>query len=372
MMTSKITKLLLSLLLFINYCSGDSNNTYYVNFSSDLEQYLCNTTWSSQYLVFLLNSSVNFTISSGNFCQVTTHTIEIRSNSSTELAAITCAHHDISETLSQSRRGFVFFNSKVTLVRLVFKNCGTYLITIQDTLITHYLNGSSLHYNSSHAATLVFVHCQVNITQVNIYSSYGFAMIGVNLQTSVLSFMNVRKSTGNNTVAAGSGLILHFMDNDDMMDLSNEISYNVSFLHCDFGYNVHFSNLECPLIDHYMYSKDAEHPIINAAGLTILYTQTHFKSHVQVNDSKFIWNWGSVAGAMLILHYINDTGVTGSTIIENANFTKNINLGSCHGAGLAFYWYDRSHDNTVQQLAIRDSVFSHNSRILKITVAQYM
>ena len=363
MATSKIAKLLLSLLLFISYCSGDSINTYHVNSSSDLEQYLCNTTWSSQYLVFLLNSSVNFTISSGNFCQVTARTIEIRSNSSTELAAITCAHHDIPEILLLKKRGFVFFDSKVTLVRLVFKNCGTYLITIQDSLITHYLNGSSLHYNSSHAATLVFVHCQVNITQVNIYSSYGFAMIGVNLLASVLSFMNVSNSTGN-TVIAGNGLILHFMDNDDMVDLSNDISYNVSFLHCDFSHNGHFNKLECPLIDHYMYSKYVIHPIINAAGLTILYTQTHFKSHVQVNDAKFKRNLGTVAGAMLILHYINDTGVTGSTIIENATFTKNINLGSCHGAGLAFYWYDKSHDNTVQQpLAIRDSVFSHNSRM---------
>ena len=368
MLTSVLLQLSLCLYLFKSYCTctGDSNNAYYVNSSSGLEQYLCNTTWSSHYLVFLLNSSVNFTISSGNFCQVTTHQtsrVEIRSNSSTKSATISCFHNDISLSHSKPRRGLVFFNSKVTLKRLVFKNCGTYLATIQNTTITDYLNSSSLYYNSSHAATLVFVHCQVTMAHVNLYYSYGFAMIGVNLQNSVLSFMNVSKNTGN-AVLSGSGLILHFMDNDDVVDLSNDISYTVSFLHCYFSYNSHYSNLECPLIDYYMYSKDVVHPIIYAVGLTILYAQTHFKSHVQVNDTKFKWNWGSVAGAMLILHYINGTGVTGSTIIENAKFTKNINLGNCHGAGLAFYWYDKSHDITAQKpLAIRDSIFNHHNRI---------
>ena len=365
-MESSLCLLFFSLLLISSTCNGDSNNTYYVNSSFDLEQYLCNTTWSSQYLVFLLNSSVNFTISSGNFCQVTTHQtgrVEIRSDSPTELAAISCAYDDMPGLLSQNRSGFVFFNTEVLFVQLVFKNCGTYLTTIQNTTITNYLNSSSLHYTSSHAAALVFVHCQVNITHVNIYYSYGFAIIGVNLQNSVLSFMSVSNSTSIIAVTTG---ILHFMDNDDMVKLSNGISFNVSFFHCDFSYDVHFSNLECPLIDYYMYSEDVIHPIVNAAGLTILYTQTHFKSHVLVNDANFTWNLGTVAGAMLILHYINDTGVTGSTLIENAKFTRNINLGSCHGAGLAFYWYDISHDNTAQQpLAIRDSIFNHHNRIFE-------
>ena len=320
---------------------------------------------SIRCLLILLNSSVNFTLYPGNFCQVTTHMIEIRSNSSTELAAITCVHDDKPGIFSQKRRGVVFANSKVTLVRLVFKNCGAYLTTIQDTVITHNLNSSSLHYTSSQAATLVFVYCQVKITQVYIYYSYGFAMIGVNLQNSVLSFMNVSYSTGS-PVTAGSGLVLHFMNNDNMVNLSNDISYNVSLLHCDFSYNIHFSNLECPLIGYCMYSEDVAPPIVNAAGLTILYTQTHFKSHVQVNDARFKKNFGTVAGAMLILHYIDDTGVTGSTLIENADFIRNINLGSCHGAGLAFYWYDRSHDNSTEQpLVIRHTTFNHHNRVFK-------
>ena len=130
-------------------CTGKYNDIFPVNSSSDLEQYLCNTIWSSQYLVFLLNSSVNYTISPGEFCQVATQQrsiIEIRSDSSTESANITCVHNDTRQTFSQPRRGLVFFNSQVTLKHLVIKNCGTYLTTIQDTAITDYLNSSSLYY----------------------------------------------------------------------------------------------------------------------------------------------------------------------------------------------------------------------------------
>ena len=69
-MTINQSALLILLLLYICsfVCSGNKNNRQFisVNSSLDLELYLCNTTWSSEYLVFLLNSSVDFSISSGN------------------------------------------------------------------------------------------------------------------------------------------------------------------------------------------------------------------------------------------------------------------------------------------------------------------
>ena len=199
-MPLQITTLMLSflcLLLFSCFCSGDSNNTYHVNSSSDLEQYLCNTTWSSQHLVFLLNSSVIFTIPSGNFCQVSYDTgrIEIRSDSYTKSAIIRCNNNDKLDAIQQPKRGLVFFNTTVILQHLVFKNCGTYLATIQNDTITEYLNSSSLYYTTSHAVALVFVHCQINISQVNIYYSYGFAMIGINLHDSSISKVNMSNST---------------------------------------------------------------------------------------------------------------------------------------------------------------------------------
>ena len=131
---------------------------------------MCNTTWSSQYIMFLLKRSVKFIISSGNFCQITTHQvnrIKIRSDSPKVSAIISCFH--ITDNLPLPRRGLSLFNTSVTLERLVFENCGVYITTIQDSTITDYLNSSSLYYTPSHSAALVFVHCHVNITYVDIY-----------------------------------------------------------------------------------------------------------------------------------------------------------------------------------------------------------
>ena len=74
---------------------------------------------------------------------------------------------------------------------------------------------SSLYYRSSHAAALAFVHCQVNI-----YYSYGFAMIGDNLYNSTIDSVSMSYSSLSAKVVShlknqntlGSGLLLHYMD----------------------------------------------------------------------------------------------------------------------------------------------------------------
>ena len=335
---------LLSLLLISSTYSGDRNNTYHVNSSSDLEQYLCNTTWSSQYLVFLLNSSVNFTISSGNFCQVThkISRIEIRSVSPTKSAIITCAHNDTPGVIPLPRRGIVFFNTTVILQQLVFKNCGTYLTTIQNDTITNYFNSSSLYYTPSHAAALVFVHCQVNITHVNIYYSYGFAMIGINLYNSTIDSVSMSSSSHSfevykqNNQSIGSGFLLHFMDTNNSITI-----YNMLIKNALFSYNWDYNTYSC-LTDTY-YKKHSSsssnyYPIVNAAGLTILYTQQNScQVSVHITESHFVHNAGSFAGGMFILQY-NTIAVTNTTI-TNTVFSHNVLVEHCHGAAIVFYWY---------------------------------
>ena len=330
-------------------CNGN-NDIFPVNSSFDLEQYLCNTIWSSQYLVFLLNSSVNYTISPGKFCQVATQQksiIEIRSDSSTESANITCVHNDTWQTLSQSRRGLVFFNSQVTLKHLVIKNCGTYLTTIQDTAITDYLNSSSLYYISSHAAALVFVHCQVNITQVNVYYSYGFAMIGINLYNSTINSVSMSNSSYSleihqtNNQSIGSGFLLHYMDINNAFEQVEQVS-DIYINDASFSYNYDYNIHSCITNTYYnkhSSSSGGSNPIVNAAGLTILYTQQNTSGQVSVHisESHFIYNRGSFAGGMFILQY-HTIAVTNTTI-TNTVFCCNINFEPCHGAAVVFYWY---------------------------------
>ena len=324
----------LSLLLLSSYCNGDSNNTYHFNSSSDLEQYLCNTTWSSQYLVFLLNSSINFTILSGKFCRVSYETgrIKIHSDSYTESAIITCTNNDTQDDIEQPKRGLIFFNTTVILQQLVFKNCGTYLTTIHDTVMTGYFNSSSLYYTSSHAAALVFVHCQVNITQVNIYNSYGFAMIGINLNDSSISEVNISYSslstnlyhhTEHKRRTIGCGALLHFVDHQLMMYPTYVTVFD---LHNGYPYMTEFPNIYLN--------------IVNAAGLTVLYTQQTYFASVAINNTEFTSNVGSYnsPGGLLVLHY--NSSLNTSTIVDNSLFSDNANgpKSFLHGAALALYW----------------------------------
>ena len=335
-------------LLFLVNCF----ETYHVNSSSDLEQYLCNTTWNSKYLMFSLNSSINFTLSHGIFCQVTsnqTNKIDIHSDSPTEWVTITCVNNDTSEFPPQSRRGLAFFNITVTLERLIFKDCGTYLTTLRDTAIVDYLNSSSLYYTSSHAAALVFVHCQVKMSQVNIYYSYGFAMIGVNLYNSSIDNVNMSNSIlsleifKSNNVSIGSGLLLHYMDINNTFQEENSVFqvYDVHINDAYFSYNIDYNTNSCITDTYYNKhpsSSDGSNPIVNAAGLTILYTQqSNGQVSVYITESQFVQNFGSFAGGMFVLQY-QTFAVTNTTII-NTVFYHNINFEPCHGAAIVFYWY---------------------------------
>ena len=335
---STLAVLSLSLLFLSSLCYGNKNHTCHVKSSSDLEHYLCNTTWSSRYVVFLLNSSVDFTISPGNFCQLTTHhtdEVEICSDSPTKSVTITCVQHD-SHSL-QPRRGFAFLNSTVILKRLVFKNCGTYLTTIQDTVITDYLNSSSLFYTSFHAAALVFIHCMVNMNQVNIYNSYGFAMIGVNLYNSIIDSVSMSNSSfilevhGKNNQSIGSGLLLHYINT------STNTIFDIQIKNTVFSYNIEYNTHSCLTDTYFSKYSSFDTPIVNAAGLTILYTQqSSGKVSVHVTKSHFHRNAGSFAGGMFVLQH--NTIATTNTTITNTVFDRNINIRPCHGAAIVFYW----------------------------------
>ena len=376
-MELSINLLFFPLLLFGSYCTECSNHTHYVNSSSDLEQYLCNTTWSSQYLVLLLNSSIDFTISCGNFCQVTsnhTNGIEIYSDSPSQLVTIACAHNDTPGSIPQSRRGLAFFNITVTLERLIFKDCGTYLTTIQNTAITYYLNSSSLYYTSSYAAALVFVHCQVIMSQVNIYYSYGFAMIGVNLYDSSISRVNMSNSSLSFTLylfarqGIGSGVLLHYLDPPLKCNLKKPgIHINDSNVHFNSdAFSSHKCHLDLYNSKHPSDSDLSKHPIVNAAGLTILYTQ-QYSVIVNINNTVFYYNIGSlnIPVGLLILHYYSSVNTV--TNVNNSQFTKNANIGSvmsyCQGTALTFFWFGKStsHKYFTYPLIISNSKYFRNS-----------
>ena len=370
------------LLLFSNHCYGHSNNICNVSSSLDFERYLCNNTWSSKCNVLSLNSSVDFHISPGNFCQVAQQTskVKICSDSITEFAIITCSNDDKPGILPQPRRGLVFFNSHVILERLVFKNCGTHLTTIPDASIIDYLNSSSLYYTSSHAAALVFVNCQVNMMQVKIYNSYGFAMIGINLYNSSISHVNMSLSKlstkvyslSNKSIVIGSGAVIHYID-PTPNNCSQKLVY-IDIKHVYFARNFDMISGNQCIVDFYhrnpLSLSGSKHPIITAAGLTLLYTQKNYSVNCSINDTTFNYNVGAFTspGGLLVLHYYSSIDTI--TIVKNSHFLHNVNIGSsksyCRGTALVFLWFGESvlFDLTVaQQLFVQTTRFSENSGI---------
>ena len=370
------------LLLFSSHCYGHTKSVCNVSSSLDFERYLCNNTWSSHCHVFSLNSSVEFNIPPGNFCQVAQQTgeVKIHSDSGTDFAFITCLEDDKPGSLPQPRRGLVFFNSHVTLERLVFKNCGTHLTTIPDGSIIDYLNSSSLYYTSSHAAALVFVNCEVNIRQVNIYNSYGFAMIGINLYNTSISHVNMSLSTlstevysySNKSIVIGSGAVFHYVD-PPPNNHYQKLAY-IDIEHVYFRRNFDMISGNQCIADFYQRNplslSGFKHPIVNAAGLTLLYTQKNYSVKSNINDTTFNYNVGgfSSPGGLLVLHYYSSIDTV--TAVKNSHFLHNVNIGSsksyCQGTALIFLWFGESvlFDLIVtHHLLVQNTIFYENSGI---------
>ena len=80
--------------------------------------------------------------------------------------------------------------------------------------------------------------------------------------------------------------------------------------------------------------------IVNAAGLTVLYTQQTYFASVNINNTEFTSNVGSYnsPGGLLVLHY--NSSLNTSTIVNNCLFSDNVNgpKSFLHGAALALYW----------------------------------
>ena len=302
----------------------------HINTSQELENYLCNNqSLPIPDVIFELNSS-NYIISSGDFCNVSKfQNVTLQSKSSNQIN-ITCIRDDY----PHPTRGLAFINCTVTFRQVTFINCGTYL----PDNFTRIVNSSSLYYTSTHAAALLFIQCRVIMSEVELTSSYGFAVIGINLVDSILYKVYVSSSLSSEVYnkdnkSIGSGVLLHFLDTLSRLTTSTAIKDS------KFLYNIDVFNGSC-ITDVYYNSVQSKKPfhVVHAAGLTILYTQQHFKANVLIERTTFSNNIGSSSGALLILHY--NTGLkNSSTAIQNSQFEKNANWLYCHGAALQFYWF---------------------------------
>ena len=147
-------------------------------------------------------------------------------------------------------------------------------------------------------------------------------MIGINLHDSSMNKVNMSNSTLSTDLyhytkdkrrTIGCGALLHFFDHQLMyptyVTVNNAHFKNNIDLHKAYSYITEFSNKYLN--------------IVNAAGLTVLYTQKTYFASVIINNTEFTSNVGSYnsSGGLLVLHYKNSL----NTIVNNCLFSDNAN-----------------------------------------------
>ena len=333
MSVSHYTLLLIAIVL--SSCYGSSEEVF-INTSREFEQFVCNNTYSQPTISLVLNSSVMYNITTDRFCFMSTVDITIRSGTNSP-AVISCVHDD---HMPVPTLGLAFINSSVTLQGVTFINCGTNLSILPDNVIKMF-NYTSLYYSSTHAAALLFIQCTVNMIEIELTSSYGFAVIGINPVSFIVQNVNVSNSSASSTIynhynkTIGCGMILHFISYPQTQELK---SREVSIDHARFFFNID-SQDRSACVDK-MDPLSSSEMVVYAAALTIIYAQDNYQANdyqanVLVSSSIFSNNSGTIGGAILIVQY---NSYMSFIKIHSTDFKGNALLGihHCYGADVSF------------------------------------
>ena len=241
--------------------------------------------------------------------------------------------------------GFAFTgSSSLTLQRVTFTGCGANLTTLDNEQLEIINSTSSLvYFTQYHAAVLVFTEIShLVMRDMNISQYYGFAIVAVNLLNGTLDSINVSSSlsfkvASQSNYSIGSGVLILYKNSH-----YNLSQYQVKITDSLFIYNyeyIVYPGLMCAT-DFYNSSINeiTPKPVINAAGLTILYTQNDTKAQVNISQCHFAGNIGSIAGAMLILH-LNTITHSQTSIHNNSVFDTNGSDQKCLGSALVLIMF---------------------------------
>ena len=310
-----------------------SVNTIFVNSSLVLQRILCQNFCNPALII--LDSSVQFELNAGNLCVVNTSCssfVAISSNSNITNAVITCS------TDNNAKTGIAFVNAHIVLWKITIRNCGTYLKALPETVLNIF-NSSLVHYRQSYAAALILVNCVVGITDSSFSSSFGFGLVGINLQAN--AFQAIAQNSDSN-MNIGSGILLHYLDSDDLIQ-----NYNRT-IHIESLFSDHFFSL-------YNCNEDGNKYFSFASALTVIFAQTTFEVQMWIRNSRFHRIEGRF-GAVGIYQY----NLQSSIYFLNTIFLSNVVYLQCahHSIGASItYILDDHTNNSKTKLADAFSIF---------------
>ena len=323
--------------------SGASHFAH-VTKEKELEQILCHNSSSlDEDTHLVLSTDITHIIDNVSFCIInTTYSLTLTSHPSQKQAVINCSNNG---STMQPTTGFAFINiHNLSLHRLVWSGCGGFLSGSSSVLQIINSTESSVYFTQNQSAVLVIFGVDVLLIQnVNITSYHGFSILAINPLNALMDTLDIRSSlfmvapAHKTRSSFGSGILLLFTDG-----LENESSETHTVTVNNTKINGNWEQVtvvECLTDLQYMSDK---FPVVNAAGLTVLYTQKKFLSNVTIRHTHFSGNFESISGAILTLHYKTNKG---KTMVYDCNLGHNndiINGERCekYGASLAFITID--------------------------------
>ena len=342
---------------FIRYTAVTSSESINIPKDGELETFMCAGQPLQEDTVLILSTNVTHIIKHKSLCVINaTYSLMLTSDSS--LPAI--IHCNGSTTKPNS--GFSFINTQnLTLQKLVLRNCGGYLRGLDA------INSIAFpfYFAQYHSAALFFLHIDsLLIKEISIVSYYGFAALAINPTNALIDSINVTIANTiyiqNHGHSIGCGLLLVFTDNikspSTVTSLKATINNSIFYMNYDY-----LKIIDC--LDNLRDYARSPIPIINAGGLTIIYTQKTVPASVSVLQTFLRRNVGTIAGGMLVLHYKSTLGLS-STLINNITIRENVNLHKCYGSGLSLFIMPargRSSQKFKNTLLIKNSYISHHS-----------
>ena len=333
--------------------------------SDELQRVLCHSgELSNGDTIIVLFTNITHNITNISFCLVnTSHSLTIKSATNSH------AHIQCLSSVSQPSyptSGFAFINLRnLALQKISFRGCGAFLKDLDENVL-QFINSttSPVHFLEYHSSLLLFFHIEkLLIKEVNMLSNYGFAVLAINPLNATMESVKVTSGKSftfhqQTNMSLGNGVLLLFTEENNKTTSQK----NVLIENARFDYNFDYINSIKCLSDLYNLGhqqKSVSISVVNAASMTILYTQQSYSANVEILSTTFTQNVGSLSGGMLVLH-INS--VTNSqTIINNSSFIDNYNPISCHGTALSFsmilYQKHSSDLLNVHPLIISNSIF---------------
>ena len=300
------------LIFVILVVTSGASFPHFVNVTeeNELEQILCHNSSSlDEDTHLVLSANITHIIDNVSFCIInTTYSLTLTSDSSLHQAVINCSNNG---STMQPTTGFAFTNiHNLTLQRLVWSGCGGFLSG--SSLVIQIINSteSSVYFTQDQSAVLLIFGIDVLLIQnINITSYYGFSILAINPLNALMDTLDIRSSLSMiafvQKTSLGSGILLLFTDG--LANASFE-PHSVTVNNTKINGNWEQVTVVKCLTD-LQYVSD-KFPVVNAAGLTVLYIQKNFFSNVTISHTILGGNFGSISGAILILHHKTNQGET--------------------------------------------------------------